>query len=343
MSGVLNRVPDPDAPPLDSAREGAGRGLPAFRRLAAATAGASLLLVALGGAVRATDSGLACPDWPRCFGMWIPPGDLNMWIEHTHRLVAGVVGLLVASLAIWSIMRFRSRRDLVVPAVVALGLVVVQSLLGALVVLHLLRAELVTTHLGMAMIVVACLLVLAVNASRPAQPRTPWSGFARGAAAVAGLTFVQILVGGHVTGIAAGLVWTDFPLMDGRVIPALGTEREIFHFTHRGLAFVLFLAVIWLALAAVRERRRCEAAGEWTAAHRWLVKLPMWAATLVVVQIGLGVANLWTRTSYLTVTPHLAVASWIWAVLVLTVLLSRRLGAGAPAGNREEDPEGAPS
>ncbi|MEX0658967.1 MAG: COX15/CtaA family protein, partial [Egibacteraceae bacterium] len=139
-----------------------------FGRLAVVTAGLSLVLVALGGAVRATDSGLACPDWPRCFGLWIPPADLNIWLEHSHRLLAGVVAIAIAVLTVWALARFRTRPAVVWASVTALVLVTIQAGLGALVVLRLLRADLVTAHLGMAMVVVACLIYLAVAVTRPA-------------------------------------------------------------------------------------------------------------------------------------------------------------------------------
>lgn len=314
----------PDAPGASrGAAEQSSRG---FRRLAVVTTALSLVLVALGGLVRATDSGLACPDWPRCYGMWVPPADANIWIEHSHRLVAGVVAILIWVLAVWAVRAYRGRRDVLAPVLLALVLVHVQALLGALVVWHLLRAELVTAHLGMAMAVVACLLYLAVAVTLP-RGRGAWTPLARGAAVVAGLAYAQILVGGHVTGIGASLVFTDFPTMGGRLLPDVATEEEAFHVLHRALAFVLLGAAAWLAARAVRYRREAVAAGAWTPAQRWLVKLPMWGATLIVVQIGLGVANLWSRASYLTVTPHLAVASWIWAVLFTTAVLARRLSS----------------
>lgn len=312
---------------LASRPSGAPDDLRGYRRLASATTVLTLVLIAIGGTVRATDSGLACPDWPRCFGLWIPPADFHIWVEHTHRLVAGVVALMVLALVVWGLARFRDRPWLVVPAVVALVLVLVQAGLGALVVLHLLRAGLVTAHLGMAMVVLGCLLLIVVRSAVPAPAERGARDlrFAWVATAIAALAFVQILVGGHVTGIGAGLVWTDFPLMGGRVVPDLGTERELYHFAHRALGFGVLAAAIGLCAAAIRHRRRLEGKGGWTPVHRWLVKLPMWGATLVVVQIGLGVANLWTRTSALTVVPHLAVASWIWSVLVLTAILAFRL------------------
>lgn len=297
-----------------------------FGRLAVVTAGLSLVLVALGGAVRATDSGLACPDWPRCFGLWIPPADLNIWLEHSHRLLAGVVAIAIAVLTVWAIARFRTRPAVVWASVTALVLVTIQAGLGALVVLRLLRADLVTAHLGMAMVVVACLIYLAVAVTRP-TPSGSGGRLAWTATAVAGLCFVQILVGGHVTGIGAGLVYPTFPLMDGALIPAIGTEREAFHVAHRLLAYLLAGGAAYLVVAALRHRRTMLAAGTWGHEQRWLLALPLATGSLVVVQIVLGVANLYNGTSFVTVIPHLAVASWIWATLVLHALLAHRQAA----------------
>jgi cytochrome c oxidase assembly protein subunit 15 len=324
QSGLAASTDATGAPPNRPRADAQAESLRRFRLLAIATTALTLVLVAIGGAVRATDSGLACPDWPRCYGMWVPPADFNIWIEHTHRLVAGVVAVLIWALAGWALLRFRHRRDLVVPAVLAWLLVHVQALLGALVVWHLLKAELVTAHLGMAMAVIGCLVYLAVAAALPPRPRA-FTPLTKALIGVAALVYAQILVGGHVTGIGASLAFTDFPTMGGRLVPEIRSEQEAFHVLHRALAFILFGASVWLAGVAVRYRRVVSDAGAWTAAQRWLVKLPMWGATLVVVQSALGVANLWTRTSYLTVIPHLAVASWIWAVFALAVALSLRL------------------
>ena len=309
-----------------------------FQRLVISAVVSTLVLIALGGAVRATDSGLACPTWPGCFtaGDFVPPADLNIWLEHTHRLVAGVVGLQIAGAAVWTLLRHRSRRDLLWPIVVAAVLVVGQALLGAAVVWLQLRAELVTAHLGMAMIVLACLLGVAVQAVGGLRPlaRGADRHFAWITTGVAGLALTQILVGGHVTGVAAGLAFgaDRFPVVDGTITGGTElTHRELFHIAHRGLAYLLALAVVFLAGRALVNRRRLQRSDAFTSGDRWLVKLPMWAATLVMVQIAIGFANILSELSFLSVIPHLTVASWIWAVTVTTALLAWRRGTDAPS------------
>ena len=293
----------------------------AFQRLAVGTAVLALVLVAIGGAVRATDSGLACPTWPGCFsaGDFLPPAGLNVWLEHTHRLVAGVVGILIAVQAIWAIARYRSRAWIVWPAVVAAVAVVIQAGLGALVVLHLLRAELVTAHLGMGMLVVGCLILIAVNASGAVPQSPPSPRFARAAAGVSALTLLQILVGGHVTGTAAGLAYADAPALGVFSVAPVSTAVQAYNLGHRVLAVLVAAAVMWLIVQARR-------AGQ----QGWLLRLPRIAAWLVVLQIAIGVGNLVTELSFLTVIPHLAVASWIWSALVLTTVLAYRNASTPP-------------
>lgn len=309
----------------------------AFRRLAAVTLGATLALVTLGGAVRATDSGLACPDWPACYGRWAPPLAVDVWLEHSHRLVAGAVGLLIAALLVWVLLRHRHRRGLVAVTVAAAIFVNVQAALGAVVVLRLLQAELVTAHLGMSLVVLACLVCLVRWSSRrgPASARGAGSHADRtvawAAAGVAALTFAQTLLGGHTTGMNAGLAWRTWPLYDGAVWPAIPDVAHGVHVAHRTGGLVLLGGAIALAVVMRRHRARQRAAGAWTTSHAWLVRGADAALALTLVQVALGVANLWTLTSPGTVIPHLAVASWIWTVLVAVTAHAAWL---APAGAR---------
>ena len=75
------------------------------RRLAAAAAFLTLVLIVAGGVVTNTDSGLACPDWPTCFGSPLPKMAGGVAVEHTHRLIATLVGLCTLGLCIGTLPR----------------------------------------------------------------------------------------------------------------------------------------------------------------------------------------------------------------------------------------------
>ena len=178
-----------------------------FRRLAVVSTAATFVLIAVGALVRATDSGLGCPDWPRCFGRLVPPAELHAQIEHSHRLVAVVVVVLVALLAVaaWRTGQPRGVRRAAAAAVVV---VLTQALIGAAVVWWKLEAESVTLHLGTALALVALLEYIAFRARWPAGERARGGrGFVRLAAAGAALTYLQMLVGSTVTGHDAGLAY----------------------------------------------------------------------------------------------------------------------------------------
>ncbi len=290
------------------------------RALAWASVWATLLLIAMGGAVRATDSGLACPDWPACYGQWIPPADLNMWLEHSHRLVAGVVGLMIAALVVAT---FRQRRR--VPgmwplSLVAFVLVIVQAGLGAAVVLLHLRAGLVTSHLAMSFIVVASLIGVAVLADRGpvvdggrTSRRHPVT---RPIAVVAGLVFAQAALGSQATGRGAAYVFNAFPIWLA-TDAWTGHVREVLHITHRAGGYVVAAAVIWLA---IRVRRAVPPVSGRVA------RLVTIAVVLVAVQVALGIANVLTQATVASAIGHLAVASWLWAALVAAAVIARADG-----------------
>ncbi len=95
-----------------------------IRRLAAFAALLTLVLITAGGLVTNTDSGLACPDWPMCFGSPIPKMVGGIAVEHTHRLIATAVGLIAAALVVLTLRRARQTKLLllaVLAATVVLG------------------------------------------------------------------------------------------------------------------------------------------------------------------------------------------------------------------------------
>ena len=132
-----------------------------FQKLGAVTVAMTLLLVIIGVAVRATDSGLGCPDWPLCHGQVLPAlGDFKAWMEWIHRGVAAVIGVLVLALAAMAVLRYRDRASILWPSIGAVALVGFQAWRGRETVRLGNSGESVTAHLATAMALVAVLVYI---------------------------------------------------------------------------------------------------------------------------------------------------------------------------------------
>ncbi|BAY53095.1 hypothetical protein NIES2134_118220 [Thermostichus vulcanus NIES-2134] len=124
----------------------------------------TLFLMAVGSATRVMDAGLACPDWPLCFGTLVPQMNLQIFLEWFHRLLATSLGLLAIAFVGLSV-AWRSALPPWVPyaAAAALCLVIVQGILGGLTVTELLRFEIVTAHLGTGLLFFGLLATITVG------------------------------------------------------------------------------------------------------------------------------------------------------------------------------------
>src|SRR5688572_4254015 len=106
-----------------------------FQRLCIVSSAVVFGLIILGGVVRATDSGLGCPDWPRCHGSFIPRWEIHTLIEYSHRLTASIAGVLILGLLIMAWRSHRRVPAIVIPATVIFALLLVQAGLGGAAVL----------------------------------------------------------------------------------------------------------------------------------------------------------------------------------------------------------------
>jgi protoheme IX farnesyltransferase len=316
-----------------------------FQKLAALTLATALGLVTIGVIVRATDSGLGCPDWPLCHGQLIPSlGDTKAWIEWIHRTVAVIIGFEILALAILAVRDYRDRRSILWPTLAAVGLVGFQAWLGRETVRLGNSGESVTAHLASAMILVAVLVYITVRVGYPARigGRGGSQRFTIFAAFTAGVTFALLLFGSHVTATESALVFPDWPLMGGTLFPPV-TDATSAHVLHRWAAGVVGLIVLGLAIYARRTQRD----------HPMLVRLAVGTAVLFAIQVLVGGAQVLTDLAPWTQTLHLALGAVIWAMLAgLTVssYYTARVGvglgggevAGAGAG-RDGAPAGQPT
>jgi len=291
-----------------------------LRRLAWAGAVLAIGLIALGGVVRITGSGMGCGDhWPRCDGQWFPPLDLKTAIEISHRWVAALLSVLIVAVGVQAWRRHRQEPRLRNPATLAVGLLVVQVLLGAVTVKLELPPSVVIVHLANAMLLLATLLVTAMRAGTqgPALVRTERHPDHRLALFAAGYAFILILLGAHVANLNAGWTCRGFPFCSGFGLGPPPSTLGVIHWVHRILAY-LFLPLV--ALLSIRvSRRRDDDVGPLRSATNAVLGLTV---LQVIVAATMVLMNLPTALR----AAHLLVGSLIWTAVVIMIFRSRRLG-----------------
>ncbi len=314
-----------------------------FQRLAAATVALTFSLVVIGVVVRATDSGMACPHWPGCFeGQFLPSLDagFSVWIEWIHRLVAALIGLCILGMAALALLDHRDRRSILWPSLAAVVLVGFQAWLGRETVRLGNSGESVTAHLAAAMALEGLLVYLLVRASYPARlGRGGSQRFTLLASFGAAATFALLMFGSNVTALDAGLVFGDWPLMNGEVVPTVPPGRDdlavLFatHALHRYVAAVVFVILALVAFSAWRRRSD----------HPRLAWLAAAILVAYLIQVGIGALQITTRLAEWAQTLHVALGALIWGASVALAVVSycatrshvvpwSPSGAGAGAG-----------
>jgi protoheme IX farnesyltransferase len=324
---------------------------PRLRSLALVTAIATIVLFAIGGLVRGTGSGLGCSTWPACEpGRLFPSGTVHSLIEFSHRAMAFLVVVLTALTGLAAIREARKQRLVLWPAVLAFPLVLAQAGVGAVVVATELHPWWVTTHFVTALLLIADVTYVAgavrIDALRVGSALTGGAttrgataddvargrSFSRLAVVTAAIVGLLLLVGTYVRASDAQLVFTDWPLMDGRLVPTLGGAATAM-FLHRALAAIAMLLVLWTTIRARTDGGR----------HAVVVRLSTTALGLFAVQVMVGAANVWTRLRPWAVVAHVALSVLIWATVVaLATVASRRAGnrpdpASRPTDRAEEE------
>jgi cytochrome c oxidase assembly protein subunit 15 len=285
------------------------------RRLGAAAAALVALttgLIVLGALVRAHGAGLACPDWPLCFGELVPRFDFHVAFEYAHRVVAGTVSVLFVALAALAVREPGWRASVARPIALAVVLLALQVVLGGLTVMQLLASWTVTSHLLVGNAFNATLLWIALalrsagragdeTSGRVPAARELGSGARRALWLAALLLALQLALGGLVSSTYAGMACPEWPECNGGVwFPAWRGSVGL-HLAHRWNAYLLVGA---LAAAAWVSR----GAGN-------VGRLAALAAALGLAQAAVGVANVLLGIPVEITALH----SLLAALLVLTL------------------------
>ena len=239
-----------------------------LHRFAALVAAATAVLIYAGGLVTSTGSGLSVPDWPNTYGWFMFSFPLDkmvggIWYEHSHRLIASVVGFLILVLAIW-LWRAEPRTWVRRLGYTALIAVVTQGVLGGITVLWFLPDPISIAHAGLAQLVFCLTLTITLVTSagwrrgHPANDRTLQTITAITVVA----TYVQILIGATMRHTGAGLAIPDFPLAFGHVMPPSWSAGIAIHYAHRvGAVVVSFLVVATAGHVLHHHRERIDSGG----------------------------------------------------------------------------------
>ncbi len=281
-----------------------------IRRLVWKIALATLILMAIGSATRVMNAGLACPDWPLCYGEIVPTKQMNLqvFLEWFHRLDAALIGISAIALMVLS---WWHRRDLPswLPwlSTFALGLIIFQGVLGGLTVTELLRFDIVTAHLGTALLFFTTLLIIG-TALTPYQGTGTAGKLPIVSLVAAVLVYLQSLLGALVAS-----QWALHQCLAGRELCGVMNS----HIAGVAPPTLATLAVVFLSWRT-------------PALHPALRQLAKLAGGLLVLQIVLGVATfkLHLQVEPLTVAHQAVGATLLGSLVVFTVLALRDQAQG---------------
>jgi heme a synthase len=225
-----------------------------LHRYAKLVAASTVLLIAAGGMVTSTGSGLSVPDWPNTYGRFMFLFPMDRWVggifyEHSHRLIASTVGFLTIILAVWT-WRVEPRRWVRNIAFASLGAVILQGLLGGLTVLLKLPPPVSIGHAGLAQLFFCLTLSLVVFTSprwRSAADVPDDPSLRHRAMTTTAMIYVQVLIGATMRHTGAGLAIPSFPLAFGHVIPPIWSAPIAIHFAHRVWAMAVLFAILLTA------------------------------------------------------------------------------------------------
>ena len=320
------------------------RGNKWLHRFAWFTSVATLFLICSGGMVTSKGVGLAVPDWPTTFGynMFLFP--VSKWVggiffEHTHRLVASVVGFLTIILAIW-IWRVDRRRWLRNLGWAALGAVILQGVLGGLRV-TMLKDEIGIFHACLAQAFLGMLILITLATSSLWQRVLVGSG-AGATRTLSGiavtttlLIYVQLGLGATMRHQHRDLSILDFPLAYGQIIPDTSPARlaEINTWRDARALSDVEPAHIWLqlthrfmAVLIAGGVTACLILARKTVGHAGMLSrfTDSWFL-LLCCQITLGAWVIWSNKAADVATTHVAVGATMFVVGVALAAICLRL------------------
>jgi cytochrome c oxidase assembly protein subunit 15 len=281
-----------------------------YRKIALFALVALAFIVVTGGAVRLTNSGLGCPDWPRCNQTsFVAVSDFHQGVEQVNRMITGLVSVAVILAVLGSIWRVPKRRDLIWLSWGLVAGVFAQAVLGGQTVKNNLDPRFVMAHFLLSMVLIADSVVLYQRASDPEGETRTVDVAGRDLSVmrwlVAGAAALVIFIGTMVTGAGphGGDVKAErLRLFLPDVARAHGTSVIVF--------LLLTLATVW----GVRR----------AGGPAWLLRRGEAVVAVAVVQGAIGYVQYFTGVPVVLVGLHIAGATAVWAATLWFFLGFRR-------------------
>jgi len=289
-----------------------------------ATIVTTLLLIFIGGLVRASGAGLGCPDWPKCFGLLIPPtsaADLppgfdpdqfnvvHTWTEFINRLFGALVGLFSLITAVLSLWYLKTNRSIPIVAWLVVVMVGFQAWLGGQVVLSALEQNMITLHLFMAMLIFGTLVFLGWktlknNYTFEFTDKQGKSIFVI-ALVLTLFTAIQILLGSQVR---EALDLVDQSLPRSIWLEQVGLINQM----HRSFSWIVLFSAIYLFWFTKKEIL--------SENIKWLSKM---ALGLVLAQIFTGVVLAYGGLPATFQVLHLGLSSMLLIPMFILIFISK--------------------
>lgn len=302
--------------------------LNAFQKTAIVTVAATIFLIFIGSLVRAAGAGLGCPDWPKCFGMWIPPTSLadlpsrfdasqfnvyNTWIEYVNRLVGVLIGLLITITFVLSFKYRKTKPGVFWSSAAAFVLVLFQGWLGGVVVKTGLHAGMITIHMVVAMVIMVTLLYGVFEATgdmlkikigeafREKLLTAVWILFA--------ISMIQLILGTQVREAIDVIKNAEIVLPRENWLDTVGTIFPI----HRSFSWIVLAAGAWTFYLL----RKYEADG-------LVWKLGVANVALVILQVLIGLGLLYLDMPRVLQVLHLVGMAFMICAQFLLIMLLRK-------------------
>jgi cytochrome c oxidase assembly protein subunit 15 len=312
-----------------------------LRRFSKVLCALTLFLIFLGALVKSTESGLSVPDWPTTYGKFMFAFPLDQMVggikyEHTHRMLASIVGFCTLVFCIWL---WRSPVDLWIKrlGLVAFLTVVAQGILGGLTVKYFLPVWLSMMHGVLAQTFLLIVIMIAYALSIEYQHRRHLNykiegAWIRAAILMASMVYIQLIFGNWMRHTQSGLAVPDFPSMGGTFLPTMDqgmlnrinawrfennldpvTMMQVcIHLVHRFWALLILLVLFYLNHYAVRKHLDSV----------FIMKTLFWINVTVGLQIMLGISTVLLKKEVVVTTFHVTMGAVVLGFMFLLILRS---------------------